>query len=119
MKTGGRLVKHARYYWLLLGEGHLNRRLICEMLRRTCSLPPAKRLAARLTSPELECHGRSVAMCLENRPRRSEKVYYHGDNGSFGCVDWIHGSSEAGTSCSHGGSRLVCWEPRSKLEIPV
>jgi hypothetical protein len=22
VKTGGRLVKHARYYWLLLGEGH-------------------------------------------------------------------------------------------------
>ncbi len=35
-------------------------------------------------------------MCLENRPRRSEKVYYHGDNGSLGCVDWIHGWSEAG-----------------------
>ena len=27
MKTGGRLVKHARYYWLLLTQGHLNRRL--------------------------------------------------------------------------------------------
>src|SRR5260370_4939897 len=26
VKTGGRLVKHARYYWLLLAEGHLNRR---------------------------------------------------------------------------------------------
>ncbi len=23
-----------------------------------------------------------------------------------------------GFSCSHGGSRLLCWEPRSKLEIP-
>ena len=57
-------------------------------------------------------------MCLENRPRRSEKVYYHGDKGSLGCVDWIHGWSEAGTSCFHGGSRLLCWESRSKLEIP-
>ena len=57
-------------------------------------------------------------MCLGNRPRGSEKVYYHGDNGSLECVDWIHGWSEAGTSCSHGGSRLLCWEPRSKLEIP-
>ena len=28
MKTGGRLVKHARYYWLLLAEGHLNRRAV-------------------------------------------------------------------------------------------
>ncbi len=28
VKTGGRLVKHARYYWLLLAEGHLNRRRV-------------------------------------------------------------------------------------------
>ena len=32
MKTGGRLVKHARYYWLLLAEGYLNRRLFGDML---------------------------------------------------------------------------------------
>jgi hypothetical protein len=25
VRTGGRLVKHARYYWLLLAEGHLAR----------------------------------------------------------------------------------------------
>ena len=34
MKTGGRLVKHARYYWLLLAQGHLNRRLFGDMLSR-------------------------------------------------------------------------------------
>jgi hypothetical protein len=39
MKTGGRLVKHARYYWLLLAEGHLNRRLFGEMLNRLGALP--------------------------------------------------------------------------------
>ena len=39
MKTGGRLVKHARYYWLLLVEGHLNRRLFGDMLRRIWALP--------------------------------------------------------------------------------
>ena len=32
MKTGGRLVKHAWYYWLLLAEGYLNRKLFGEML---------------------------------------------------------------------------------------
>ena len=26
VKTGGRLVKHARYYWLLLAESHLTKR---------------------------------------------------------------------------------------------
>ncbi len=39
MKTGGRLVKHARYYWLLLAEGHLNRKLFRDMLNRIWSLP--------------------------------------------------------------------------------
>lgn len=39
MKTGGRLVKHARYYWLLLAENHLTRRLFGGMVRRMASLP--------------------------------------------------------------------------------
>ena len=49
VKIGGRLVKHARYYWLLLApagscwlllaEGHLTRRLFGDMLRRIWALP--------------------------------------------------------------------------------
>ena len=39
IKTGGRLVKHARYYWLLLAESHLTRRLFGAMLRRIWALP--------------------------------------------------------------------------------
>jgi hypothetical protein len=39
VKTGGRLVKHARYYWLLLAESHLTRRLFGTMLRRIWALP--------------------------------------------------------------------------------
>jgi len=39
VKTGGRLVKHARYYWLLLAEGHLTRRVFAAMLRRIWALP--------------------------------------------------------------------------------
>ena len=34
VKTGGRLVKHARYYWLLLAGSHLTRRLFGAMVRR-------------------------------------------------------------------------------------
>ena len=34
VKTGGRLIQHARYYWLLLAEGQLTRRLFGAMLRR-------------------------------------------------------------------------------------
>jgi hypothetical protein len=38
VKTGGRLIKHARYYWLLLAESHLTRRLFASMLRRIAML---------------------------------------------------------------------------------
>jgi len=36
VKTGGRLVKHARYYWLMLAESHLTRRLF---VGRIAALP--------------------------------------------------------------------------------
>jgi hypothetical protein len=39
VKTGGRLIKHARYYWLLLAEGLLHRRLFGRTLRRIWALP--------------------------------------------------------------------------------
>jgi hypothetical protein len=39
VKTGGRLIKHARYYWLLLAESHLTRRLFASMLGRIDGLP--------------------------------------------------------------------------------
>jgi len=39
VKTGGRLVKHARCYWLLLAESHLTRRLFGAMVRRIEWLP--------------------------------------------------------------------------------
>jgi hypothetical protein len=39
VKTGGWLVKHARYYLLLLAEGHRGRRLFARMLRMIVALP--------------------------------------------------------------------------------
>jgi len=38
VKTGGRLIKHARYYWLLLAESHLTRRLFAGMLGKIAAL---------------------------------------------------------------------------------
>jgi hypothetical protein len=37
--VGGRLVTHARYYWLMLAEGHLTRGRFVAMLRRIARLP--------------------------------------------------------------------------------
>jgi hypothetical protein len=39
VKTGGRLVKHARYYCLMLAESHLTKSLFAEMVRRMEALP--------------------------------------------------------------------------------
>jgi hypothetical protein len=39
VKTGGRLIQQARYYWLLLAERHLTRRLFAGMLRKIAALP--------------------------------------------------------------------------------
>jgi len=39
VKTGGRLLKHARYYGVLLAESHLTRRLFGAMVGRIESLP--------------------------------------------------------------------------------
>jgi len=39
VKTGGRLVKHPLYHWLLLAEGHLTRESLGSMLRRIAVLP--------------------------------------------------------------------------------
>jgi hypothetical protein len=39
VKPGGRLIKHARYYWLLLAESHLTWRLFAGMLRKIAALP--------------------------------------------------------------------------------
>jgi len=38
VKTGWRPVKHARYYWLLLAESHLTRRLFGSMARQIAVL---------------------------------------------------------------------------------
>jgi hypothetical protein len=38
VKTGGRLIQHARYYWLLLAESHLTRQLFAGMLRKITML---------------------------------------------------------------------------------
>ena len=39
VKIGGRLIKHARYYWLLLAESHLTRRLFGGKLGKVAALP--------------------------------------------------------------------------------
>jgi hypothetical protein len=39
VRTGGRLVKYARYNWLFLAEGHLDRRRFGALLGLIAQLP--------------------------------------------------------------------------------
>jgi hypothetical protein len=39
VKTSGRLVKHPRYYWLVLAESVLTRRVFGSMLPRIAAVP--------------------------------------------------------------------------------
>jgi hypothetical protein len=48
VRSGGRPIKHARYYWLILAESHLTRRLFGSMILRAAREP---RLAGSATAP--------------------------------------------------------------------
>jgi hypothetical protein len=62
VKTGGRLVKHPRCYWLLLGESQLARRLFRAMVQRIAALP--------LPDGQAEVVGTTVSIDEEARVRR-------------------------------------------------
>jgi Transposase DDE domain group 1 len=57
VKTGGRLIKHARYYWLLLAENHITRRLSGSRLRRIEALPLAAGYAWQADETKLDQGG--------------------------------------------------------------
>ena len=51
VKTGGRLIKHARYYWLLLAESGDTRRLFEAMVRRIAARPVATESVEQVCRP--------------------------------------------------------------------
>jgi hypothetical protein len=53
VKTGGLLIQHARYYWLLLAEGHFTRRLCGGMLWKIAALPLISEANGRSDCPEM------------------------------------------------------------------
>jgi hypothetical protein len=61
-KTGGRLVKQARYYWLLLAERRLGRQHFGSMMRRIAALP----------LPNEERNRRDSELSFRDHPGREE-----------------------------------------------
>jgi hypothetical protein len=72
IKTGGRLAKHARYYWLSLAETHLTRRRFGTMLQRIwrCRCRPG---SARTEGAKYEAKGEESEQCLRTRSRDSKR----------------------------------------------
>ncbi len=61
VKTGGRLIKHARYYWLLLAESHLTQRLFGGMLAKIAMLPSP--------AGQSECKAEQISMTTPGMQR--------------------------------------------------
>jgi len=65
VKTGSRLVKHARYYWFRLAEGRLTRRLFAGMLGKIATLSvPAGVAVVGATLQIGRAIGRGMERCL-------------------------------------------------------
>jgi hypothetical protein len=70
VKTGGRLVKHARYYWLLLAESpisHGGSSEPCWAGSQRCPCPLGKRADDRIGFERRERHG--AAECRQHRSK--------------------------------------------------
>src|ERR1700730_4493566 len=59
---------HARYYWLLLAEGHLHRRQFGQMLRRIWALPTPSGQHSHC-GYKIWVEGGRLALCLRNQLR--------------------------------------------------
>jgi hypothetical protein len=121
VKTGGRLIKHARYYWLLLAESHLTRRLFGSMVRRIEALPvPAgQNLAAgRRTSGKEKEMGtercpRNIAetgQFLVRAIRKSHGMVSHGVRTPWTTKSVVATEATEALGCTLPSSRTLEWK---------
>ena len=101
VKTGGRLIQHARYYWLmLLAEGYLNRRLFGDMLRRIWALPVPGWLGPSRSGRDLGVEEGGSERCVTNRLSSSE-------TGSPDDKNWPWEPFDAVVACLTRQSRCI------------
>ena len=81
VKTGSRFVKHARYYWWHLAEGHLHRRLISDMLRRIWALPLPAGYRARLIESAWGTNSVGVGRCRRDAIETKRSPWFRRPHG--------------------------------------
>ena len=87
---GGRLIKHARYYWLLLAESHLTKRLLVRCCNGSgrCRCRPADRQMNEAHGPKARRRGDVSVRCtgadpipVDPTPRRVHRTGFNGLDG--------------------------------------
>jgi hypothetical protein len=79
VKTGGRLIKHVRYYWLLLAESQLTRRLFGAMPQEDCYAAGASGIGSPLSGADFGDEiGREEDKCviIPSETRRFPGFYF-------------------------------------------
>ena len=114
VKTGGRLIQHARYYWLMLAESHLTRRLFADMLRKVAALPmPAGRRVQSGANLDdgAGLAGEVSADAPGKRVLSGRCVLAGGETGAFRHC-WEH---RGGKCCNFGDGDEGCPAPNSAV----
>ena len=95
MKTGGRLVRHARYYWLLLAESHLTWRLFGAMVGRIEALPVPAGQSPQPARENLGKQAGGIAMCPKDRGKTAQATGRPGRDTVPLTAEWHAGPSTA------------------------
>ena len=118
VKTGGRLIKQARYYWLLLAESYLTRRLFGSMLRRIEAPALASRVGELKTGSDFSDERGGAGKVSEARVERgsvsSFGILRRGKTGPFH-GPWKHPALKTRLDLEFRGARVYITR-RAKTE---
>lgn len=120
VKTGGRLLKHARYYRLLLAENHLTQRRFGSILQRreVLSLPAGQALQGGEMNQDTGGDEEASEKSIRDGANPGFLVLANGVSRSTGALT-LKQSTKAGKIASGGNGVYIVTGPESKMEIPV
>jgi hypothetical protein len=119
VKTDGRLIKHARYYWLLLAESHLTWRLFGSMLRRMEALPLPAGSARRESETSLDGRGELTGDVFEQVLRNGGNLGFFVPEAAQPGTPEALGWKRMQKIASGGKWRYIGSQPKGKTEIPA
>ncbi len=124
VKTGGRLIKHARYYWLLLAESHLTRRLFrrdaAENHRAAVAGGITRAVVASRSHESRWFDGRGVSKNRPGRGRIAVLLHPKWPNGRFRLRTVACAGAKHSTPCgTRSGGAMRVLKQKVIMEIPA